>query len=405
MTQGQLIDYFKGVAWKRLSIVEADPQKSNQHEFNGVTSLKQILGSARRTFPARFLYLGDEEEDISKAQSYLTWYDARESHPIRSEYRLYFPTTSVSKKAAADDLLIIGRQPRPDGSLMVIIAKKGTSFESQMFWLFGIADDLKPGFGFRSIESSEQIGFASGLILEELGIEVAPASDEWLLDEMLKRFNGKFPSTRVFSTFARETVDDIAISDDPDAALISWMEREELLFKTLERHIVSDKLKTDIVMEDVDEFLRYSLSVQNRRKSRTGFALENHLEAIFIGSNIIYSRGKETEDKAKPDFLFPGIEFYHDVNFPSARLSMLAAKSTCKDRWRQALSEAARIEHKHLLTLEPSISVNQTNEMEARNLQLVVPQELHQTYRPEQRDWLMDLNSFIQLVRTRQDVN
>lgn len=405
MTQGQLIDYFKGVAWKRLSIVEADPQKSNQHEFNGVTSLKQILGSARRTFPTRFLYLGDEEEDISKAQSYLTWYDARERHPTRSEYRLYFPTTSVSKKAAADDLLIIGRQPQPDGSLMVIIAKKGTSFESQMFWLFGIADDLKPDFGFRSIKSSEQIGFASGLILEELGIEVAPASDEWLLDEMLKRFNGKFPSTRVFSTFARETVDDIAISDDPDAALISWMEREELLFKTLERHIVSDKLKTDIVMEDVDEFLRYSLSVQNRRKSRTGFALENHLEAIFIDSNIIYSRGKETENKAKPDFLFPGIEFYHDVNFPSARLSMLAAKSTCKDRWRQALSEAARIEHKHLLTLEPSISVNQTNEMEARKLQLVVPKELHQTYRPEQRDWLMDLDSFIQLVRTRQDAN
>ena len=405
MTQGQLIDYFKGVAWKRLSIVEADPQKSNQHEFNGVASLKQILGSARRTFPARFLYLGDEEEDISKAQSYLTWYDARESHPTRSEYRLYFPTTSVSQKAAAGDLLIIGRQPQPDGSLMVIIAKKGTSFESQMFWLFDIADDLKLGFGFRSIKSSEQIGFASGLILEELGIEVAPASDEWLLDEMLKRFNGKFPSTRVFSTFARETVDNIAIFDDPDAALISWMEHEELLFKTLERHIVSDKLKTNIVSEDVDEFLRYSLSVQNRRKSRTGFALENHLEAIFIDSSIIYSRGKETENKAKPDFLFPGIEFYHDEDFPSARLSMLAAKSTCKDRWRQALSEAARIEHKHLLTLEPSISVNQTNEMKARNLQLVVPKELHQTYRPEQRDWLMDLNSFIQLVRTRQDVN
>lgn len=403
MTQGQLIDYFKGVAWKRLSIVEADPQKSNQHEFNGVASLKQILGSARRTFPARFLYLGDEEEDISKAQNYLTWYDARESHPTRSEYRLYFPTTPVSQKAAADDLLIIGRQP--DNSLMVIIAKQGTSFESQMFWLFGIADDLKPGFGFRPIESNEHIGFAAGLILEELGIEIAPASDEWLLDEMLKRFNGEFPSTKVFSGFAREMIGDIAVSADPDAALIAWMEREELLFKTMERHIVSEKLRTDIVSEDVDEFLRYSLSVQNRRKSRTGFALENHLEAIFIDSNIIYSRGKETENKAKPDFLFPGIEFYHDVTFPSARLSMLAAKSTCKDRWRQALSEAARIEHKHLLTLEPSISLNQTNEMKARNLQLVVPKELHQTYRPEQRDWLMDLNSFIQLVRTRQDVN
>ena len=399
MTQGQLIDYFKGVGWKRLSIVEADPRSSNQHEFNGVTSLKQILGSDRKTFPTQFLYLGEDEQDTSTAQSFLTWYDARERHPIRSEYRLYFPSTSVSEKAVAGDLLIIGRQS--DDSLMVIIAKEGTSFESQMFWLFGIADDLKPGFGFRPIKSNEQIGFASGLILEEIGIEVAPADDEWL-DEMLVRFNGEFPSTRVFSEFARETIGDIAVFADPDVTLISWMEREELLFKTMERHIVLDKLRTGFG-EDVDEFIRYSLSVQNRRKSRTGFALENHLEVIFINSSITYSRGKETENKAKPDFLFPDIDCYHDVNFPPARLSMLAVKSTCKDRWRQALSEAERIRHKHLLTLEPGISVNQTNEMEANRLKLVVPKELHQSYKPEQRDWLMDLNSFIQLVRTRQD--
>ena len=397
MTQGQLIDYFKGVAWKRLSIVEADPISSNQHEIHGVTSLKQILGSDRRTFPAQFLYLGEEEQDTSTAQSFLTWYDARERHPIRSEYRLYFPKTSVSEKAVAGDLLIIGRQS--DDSLMVIIAKEGTSFESQMFWLFGIADDLRRGFGFRSIESNEQIGFASGLILEELGIEVAPVGDEWL-DEMLVRFNGAFPSTRVFSEFARETIGDIAVSADPDVTLISWMEREELLFKTMERHIVSEKLRTGF---DVDEFISYSLSVQNRRKSRTGLALENHLEVIFVDSSITYSRGKETENKAKPDFLFPGIDCYHDVNFPLARLSMLAVKSTCKDRWRQALSEAERIRRKHLLTLEPGISVNQTNEMEANKLKLVVPKAIHQSYKPEQRDWLMDLNSFIQLIRTRQD--
>ena len=332
----------------------------------------------------------------------MTWYDARENqHDRSSEYRLYFSSTSVSEKAAAGDLLIIGRLS--DDSLMVIIAKEGSSFENQMFWLFNISDDLRPGFGLRSIESNEPIGFAAGLILEELGIEIAPASDEWFLEEMLQRFSGTFPSTRAFSAFARETMPDIPVFAEPDAALISYMEREEWLFKILERYIVSEKLETGF--ENVDEFISYSLSVQNRRKSRTGFALENHLEIIFTVSGITYSRNQETENRAKPDFLFPDIDSYHNRHFPVERLSMLAVKSTCKDRWRQALSEAARIEYKHLLTLEPSISVNQTDEMAANNLQLIVPEELHQTYKPEQRDWLMDLSSFIQQVRIRQDVN
>lgn len=82
---------------------------------------------------------------------------------------------------------------------------------------------------------------------------------------------------------------------------------------------------------------------------------------------------------------------------------MLGAKSTLKDRWRQVLSEAVRIEEKHLLTLEPGISENQTNEMQAKKLQLVVPQRLHATYRPAQRAWLMSLVDFVPLVRSRQE--
>jgi hypothetical protein len=31
---------------------------------------------------------------------------------------------------------------------------------------------------------------------------------------------------------------------------------------------------------------------------------------------------------------------------------MLGAKTTCKDRWRQVLTEAIKIPHKHLFTLE-----------------------------------------------------
>lgn len=93
---------------------------------------------------------------------------------------------------------------------------------------------------------------------------------------------------------------------------------------------------------------------------------------------------------------------YRDPGFPPGRLTMLGAKSTAKDRWRQVLSEADRIADKHLLTLEPGISENQTQEMQARRLQLVVPARLHATYRPAQQAWLIDLAAFLALVRGRQ---
>jgi hypothetical protein len=80
---------------------------------------------------------------------------------------------------------------------------------------------------------------------------------------------------------------------------------------------------------------------------------------------------------------------------------MLGAKSTCKDRWRQVLSEAERIDNKHLITLEAAISENQTNEMNYCHLQLIIPQAIQLTYTNAQQDWLMSLNQFLQLVHER----
>ena len=58
--------------------------------------------------------------------------------------------------------------------------------------------------------------------------------------------------------------------------------------------------------------------------------------------------------------------------------------------------------HKHLLTLEAGISLNQTNQMQANHLQLVVPHRLHDSYTELQRTWLMDVSSFIELAQERQ---
>lgn len=408
MKQGYLSQHFNGVALKRLSAVEADVIRSNQHEFNGVESLRSILGepSGKVRFKAKFLYLSDQDDEPVAEDGFLTWYDARqkareERGVMRQEYRLYFPTNLVSQCAAEGDLLVIAR--RIEGDLLAIVAEKDTTIERQIMWLFGFSDLTHPGFSVKSELETEQdrIGFAARVILEQIGIEPEEEAPNYL-DEMLAKFGGGFPKTIEFSAYARSTIRDLSSRDDPDAALVSWMEREEILFRTFEKHLLGENLRELTQGNDTDAFIKLAQSVLNRRKSRAGSALENHLEQIFIDHGVTYTRGGVTENKLKPDFIFPGIRQYHDADFPQASLTMLASKSTCKDRWRQILNEAARIPDKHLLTLEPSISEDQTRQMQTERVQLVLPQSLHPSYTKTQQVWLMNVRSFIRLVRTRQ---
>lgn len=400
MKKGYLSGYFSGIAAKRLSAVEADPEKSHQHEFNGVVELKKILGEQKITFTSKFVRLNDDEDSSIQVSGDLTWYDARDKHPSRTEYRLYYKANSVTDQLKEGDLVIFAQ--RAEGDFMFISAPLGSTVENQLLWLFGIApENLGEKFETKEVKASDKkLNFASRFILDELEIEsVDLFSDD--PDGVIERFGDQFPKTFEFSLFARQKAGITSAADAPDEALLIWLNKEEELFRRLERHIVSQKLK-DSFGDDVDAFVELAKSVLNRRKSRVGFSLENHLSQIFNDNGITYSNGKITENKARPDFLFPSVEQYHEKAFPIERLTMLGAKTTCKDRWRQVLSEAQKIPKKHLLTLEPGISTNQTNEMQAHHLQLVLPSELHETYSPEQRKYLMNLNSFIDLVKKRQ---
>src|SRR3954453_9642918 len=100
MSGGLLSEYFEGIAFKRLTAVEAHPERSNQHEFDGVQQLRLLLGDEKATFPAQFVYLTDDEDEVRSAEGFVPWYDARERHPTWSEYHLYFPTTAVSERAS-----------------------------------------------------------------------------------------------------------------------------------------------------------------------------------------------------------------------------------------------------------------------------------------------------------------
>ncbi|MGK9201021.1 type II restriction endonuclease [Sinorhizobium meliloti] len=414
MRRGLLSDYFVGVGAKRLAAVDADASSSNQHEVTGSRPLLRILGDRDRKQPrggedtrffATYIWLGAEQEALTE-EARLSWYDSRRNDTTRSaEWRLYYQTNAVTEMMRPGDTLFVARTPQDH--LFFIVVPDGSTMQNQLIWLFGL--DEQPGLVFEPREigtdTDAELDFVARYILDELGIEPEePEADR--LDSIIERFGLEFPKTRLFSQLARSSMPEISAADDPDLALVAWMDREEQLFRRLERRIVAARIGDGFRGSDgadVDGFLSFSLSVQNRRKARAGQALENHLEAVFEAQGIRYVRGAETENRNRPDFLFPGQPQYRDPLFPEARLTMLGAKSTLKDRWRQVLSEAVRVPEKHLLTLEPAISENQTEEMQVKKLQLVLPRRLHNTYRLTQQAWLMDLAGFIAVVRSRQD--
>ncbi|MEX2495554.1 MAG: type II restriction endonuclease [Woeseia sp.] len=409
MKFGMLTDHFQGAGAKRLTQVEVNKLRSNQHEFQGVSAFRSFLGepAEKTTFPATFYWLDDDEDNEPLVlTSFSTWSDVRRTNPNRSaEYHLYYSADSepVVHKASAGDLLIVAKTKQD--TLHLILCPSDTTIAQQLLWLFGI-DLIGTRTAARMLSTSESIplSFAARSILDSLGIEIEePEPDAF--GKLIDRYGWKFPGTAEFSAFARETFGEADPLGAPDESLLAWMDHEEALFRHLERHEVSARLEQGFMAEgnaDVEGFLSFSLRVQNRRKSRAGWALGHHVEAILSAHNLHYTREAKTEKRNGPDFLFPGESEYHDPDFDPALLTMLGAKTSCKDRWRQVLAEAHKIKTKHLLTLQPGISKTQTNEMQAENLQLVIPEPIFTSYTPEQRAWLMDIRGFVELVKARQ---
>lgn len=184
-----------------------------------------------------------------------------------------------------------------------------------------------------------------------------------------------------------------------DKRLLRRRQCEYEVFRSVEEQIVLPRIHEGF--GSVDIFVDFANSVTNRRKVRSGASLELHLAAIFAEEAISYSRGKVSEQNKRPDFIFPSITAYHDDAFPQSRLRMLAAKTTCKDRWRQIINEANRIPIKYLVTLQEGVTSTQFNEMREHGVRLVVPTPLHRAFPPDVRSHLITLHDFIVDTRAR----
>lgn len=224
------------------------------------------------------------------------------------------------------------------------------------------------------------------------------------INEFIAGLKVDFPVSEEMSAAARRLYDGIYnhaefIRSAPDRKIIDWTNFEYLLFRTLEHARYGPLISNGFTT--VEDFITMANMVLNRRKSRAGKSLEHHLCAIFDGNSIKYSSQAVTEGNKKPDFLFPSAAAYHNASCPVEKLISLAAKTTCKDRWRQVINEADRLRDrpKYLCTLQQGISPAQMDEMESENVILVVPQPYISTYPKDRQHRIWTLAKFVQYVR------
>ena len=237
------------------------------------------------------------------------------------------------------------------------------------------------------------------------------ASPDERLDSLFRQvvdMSEYFPDTVMMSKLARDLFNgNFAISDDdvnsePDKILLRWIDTEYKLFHYFEERFYKPIYSSPF--KDCQALIDFSNEILNRRKSRAGKSLEHHLAKIFTTAQLKFDEQKVTEGNKKPDFIFPGIAEYRDFLFPADDLVFLGAKTTCKDRWRQVLNEADRIETKYLFTLQQGVSSAQLREMKQSNLILVVPAANKTCFDPAFKQDLFSLGEFISMVKVKQHI-
>lgn len=216
----------------------------------------------------------------------------------------------------------------------------------------------------------------------------------------------EFPVSDDVSRAAREIQERVhdhaeQVRTNPDAKLVEYTRVEYAIFRELERQAYGERIARGFA--DVEAFVDLANRVLNRRKSRAGRSLEHHLDAIFTANDLAFEPQVVTEGNKKPDFVFPSGGAYHDPTFPAGDLVVLAAKTTCKDRWRQILNEADRTKDgtHYLVTLQQGNSDRQLEEMAAERVQLVVPKQYHGAYPARFRSSIWTLRQFISFVREK----
>ena len=332
---------------------------------------------------------GQKGGAIKKAAATIYWFDNYETpanfiyYGSKDEYRVTsnripFPSTN----------------PDYTGALLIFLKKHTGQYKAYIFNTDDEINEILNYFGITPAETNRLINTESN-----------PEEKEKLaIQEFIKSLTTDFPSSEQMS-FEAQRIQNLVFDHNeyiqlkPDDKLLDWTEVEYRLFRAIEHDRYASLIKNGF--SDVEKFIELANQALNRRKSRAGKSLEHHLSSLFTGNSITFTSQGITEGNKKPDFIFPSIESYHNASFPVEKLASLAAKTTCKDRWRQVLNEADRLrsQNKFLCTLQQGISSAQLEEMKSEKVVLVVPARYIKTYPQKYQTDIWSVKKFIEYIK------
>lgn len=286
-------------------------------------------------------------------------------------------------------------RPEYTGALFVFVQMADEDYEGFVLNTEDEINQFLESFGLSPAETNRLIDIHN----------ITPeAKEKQEIDRFISDLVVDFPSSEEMSAAARMIQDTVynhieLVKTNPDRKLLDWTDAEYRLFRALEFARYGEMITRGF--DSVETFVNVANQVLNRRKSRAGKSLEHHLSALFDGNGLQYQEQAVTEGNKKPDFLFPSQAAYHNMSYPTEKLISLAAKTTCKDRWRQVINEANRLrgQAKFLCTLQQGISAAQMDEMQEEKVILVVPKPYIATYPKEKQDKIWTLGKFIDYVK------
>lgn len=291
-------------------------------------------------------------------------------------------------------------KPEYTGSLFVLVQSKESDEDYEAFVL-NTEDDINQfleNFNMAPTETNNLITTGN------VDLDLQEKKEIYSFISYLKAY---FPSSEIMSSKARDIQNVVYnhleyIISNPDQKLLDWTSMEYKLFRALEHVRYGEAIRNGF--ENVEDFITLANQVLNRRKSRAGKSLEHHLSAIFDGNAVSYTAQAVTEGRKKPDFIFPSEAAYHDTSFSVEKIISLAAKTTCKDRWRQVLNEADRLrdKNKFLCTMQQGITSAQMDEMQSEKVILVVPKPYIKTYPRDKQDRIWTIKRFIEYVKEKE---
>lgn len=331
-----------------------------------------------------------KQERIEKRSIKITWQDDL----ITESNFTYYESKSelrITKFGRGFSFL----RPEQTGALFVLTKQSQGDYSGYFLETDEEIEEFLNTFGISPTETNRLIDMGRVQPKMQEKLEIRQFINELLED---------FPTSDIMSSTARTIQNTIynhaeSIIANPDVKIIDWTNMEYTLFRELEYARYGEIITKGF--QSVDEFVKVANIVLNRRKSRAGKSLEHHLSAIFDENEVEYTAQAITEGNKKPDFIFPSQEAYHNLSFSIDYLISLAAKTTCKDRWRQVINEANRLRYKpkYLCTLQQGISGAQMDEMQEENVILVVPKPYIKTYPIDRQERIWTLARFVKYVK------